>query len=127
LKEALDIYLRLAQREHQPTAGLAITYARLGRKEEARKILGELIRIANTRYFPGDQIASVYLALGENDEAFRWLDRAIQEHSAPIHRISFAPEFRPLRLDRRFPDLLRRIGLHPAKLLEATKPSVISN
>jgi adenylate cyclase len=111
LQEALDIYLRLAQREHQPSAGLAITYVRLGRKEEARKVLGDLIQIADTRYFPGDQIASVYLALGENDEAFRWLDRAVQERSGSINRVVFAPEFRLLRSDSRFPDLLRRIGL----------------
>jgi tetratricopeptide (TPR) repeat protein len=115
LNEALDIYLRLAQREHQPSAGLAITYARLGRDDEARKVLSELIRIANSRYFPGDQIASVYVALGENDEAFHWLDRAVEEHSGSIHRVAFAPEFRPLRSEPRFPDLLRRIGIEPAK------------
>jgi tetratricopeptide (TPR) repeat protein len=119
--EALDIYLRLAQREKQPSAGLAITYARLGRQAEARKVLDDLIRIANNRYFPGDQIASVYVALGENDEAFRWLDRAVEEHSGSIHRVTSAPEFRPLRSDRRFPDLLRRIGLDPTKLLAAPK------
>jgi adenylate cyclase len=115
LNEALDIYLRLAQREHQPSAGLAITYARLGRNEEARKVLDDLIRMAVTKYFPADQIASVYVALGENDEAFRWLDRAVEEHSGSIHRVTSAPEFRPLRADQRFPDLLRHIGLEPAK------------
>jgi tetratricopeptide (TPR) repeat protein len=30
LREALDIYVRLQQTSHKPTAGLAITYARLG-------------------------------------------------------------------------------------------------
>ncbi len=121
LAEALEIYLRVENATHQPTAGLAITYARLGKKDEARKILAELIEIANTGYFPGDQIASVYVALGENDEAFRWLDRAITEHSAPIHSIGFSPEFRALHSDPRFPDLLRRIGLDPAKFIEKKK------
>ena len=115
--EALDIYLRLQQTTHQPTGGLAITYARLGRKEEARKVLGELIRIANTSYFPGEVIASVYVALGENDEAIHWLDRAIKEHSGAIHGIGVAREFRLLHSDPRFADVLRRIGLDPVKFL----------
>jgi TolB-like protein/Tfp pilus assembly protein PilF len=119
LLEALDIYLRLQQTRHQPSGGLAITYARLGRKEEARKVLGELIQIANTRYFPGEVIASVYVALGENDEAIHWLDRAIKEHSGAIHGIGVAREFRMLHSDPRFPDLLKRIGLDPAKLAGA--------
>jgi tetratricopeptide (TPR) repeat protein len=120
LNEALDIYVRLQQTRHQPTAGLAITLARLGRKEEARQVLDELIQMANTGYFPGDLIASVYVALGENDQAFHWLERAIQEHPGAIHEIAYAREFRPLHADPRFPDLLRRIGLDPSKF-PATK------
>jgi adenylate cyclase len=116
LPEALDIYLRLQQTRHQPTAGLAITYARLGRKQEAQKVLGELIQIANTRYLPGEVIASVYVALGDRDDAFRWLDRAVKEHSGAIHGIAFEREFRPLRGDPRFADVLRRIGLDPKNL-----------
>jgi adenylate cyclase len=121
LQEALDIYLRVKQTRHQPTAGLAVTYAGLGRKEEARKVLDQLIQIANTRYFPGDQIASVYVALGDKEEAFHWLDRAIKEHSGPIHRIAFDREFRPLHFDPRFAELLRRLGVDPAKFLGKKK------
>ena len=122
LREALEIYLRLAQTRKYSSTGLAITYARLGKKDEARKVLSELIQIANTRYLPGEQIASVYVALGDNDNAIQWIDRAIKEHSAPVGLIAHAREFRPLRSDPRFPDLLRRIGLDPAKFAaEKTK------
>ena len=118
LKEALEIYLRLEKTRKQPTAGLAITYARLDRQEDARRVLGKLIETADTRYFPGEQIASVYVALGEKEEALRWIERAIDERSGPIHGIGRGREFRPLRSDARFPELLRRIGLDPAKVLD---------
>lgn len=116
LKEALDIYERLEKTRKQPTAGLAITYARLGREKEARRVLTKLVEIADTRYFPGEQIASVYVALGDKEAAFHWIERAIAEHSGPIHCLAFAPEFRALRSDPRFPDILRRIGVDPAKI-----------
>ena len=114
LNEALDIYLRVAQASKQPSAGLAITYARLDRAAEAKKVLDELINVANTRYFPGEQIASVYVALGNKDEAFRWLDRAMDERSGPIHSLAVRPEFKPLYSDPRFARALKRIGLDPA-------------
>ena len=121
LREALEIYLRVAQSTGQPTAGLAITYARLGKKEEAQKILDELLSVAKTNYFPGDQIASVYVALNEKEEAFRWLNRAIDEHSGPIHRIGFDRDFRSLQSDPRFAEILRRIGVDPARVLPEKK------
>jgi TolB-like protein/tetratricopeptide (TPR) repeat protein len=113
LRQALDIYLRLKETRRKAAPGLAITYARLGMKEEAKKVLSELVQAANTRYVPAEQIASVFVALGDKEEAFRWLDRGVDEHSATIHEIGRAPEFRALHSDPRFGDVLRRIGLAP--------------
>ena len=117
LAEALEIYLRVEETRHQPMAGLAITYAGLGRKEEARKVLNQLIQQADSTYFPGEEIASIYVSLGENDEAIHWLERAVSEHSGAIHGISFSRDLRPLHSDPRFVALLRQIGLDPAKSL----------
>jgi tetratricopeptide (TPR) repeat protein len=117
LAEALEIYLRVEETRHQPMAGLAITYAGLGRKEEARKVLNQLIQQADSTYFPGEEIASVYVSLGEKEEAIHWLERAVSEHSGAIHGISCSRELRPLHSDPRFVALLRQIGLDPAKSL----------
>jgi hypothetical protein len=82
---------------------------------QARHILNQLVEKAHTQYVVADSIASVYVALGENDEASRWPERAFAEHSGPLHGIAFYREFRPLRSDPRFAELLRRIGVDPAK------------
>jgi len=87
---------------------MAITYARMGRPADARRILDQLLAKARTQYFPGDSIAAVYVALDDKDEAFSWLERAREEHSYPLYTFLFSPEFRPLHSDPRFADLVRR-------------------
>jgi TolB-like protein/Flp pilus assembly protein TadD len=119
LDDALAIYLKAREMTHEPTAGLAITYARLGRESEARRVLQQLIDKANRSYVAGEQIATVFVALDDHDEAFRWLNRAVDEHSANI--ISTRRELRPLHSDARFPELLRRMGIDPAKVLGRQK------
>jgi TolB-like protein/tetratricopeptide (TPR) repeat protein len=114
LDDALTIYLRAREVTHEPTTGLAITYARLGRANEARQVLQDLIDKANRSYVAGDQIATVFVALNDYDEAFRWLNRAVDEHSA--NTISTRRELRPLHSDSRFPHLLLRMGIDPAKI-----------
>ncbi len=119
LDDALAIYLKAREMTHEPTAGLAITYARLGQMSEARRVLQQLIDKANSSYVAGEQIATVFVALDDHDEAFRWLNRAVDEHSANI--ISTRRELRPLHSDARFPELLRRMGIDPAKVLGRQK------
>ena len=115
--KAIALYLKAQQTTQLPSSGLAITYVRMGRQVEARHILNQLIEKARTRYIAADSIAAVYVALGEKDEAFRWLERAYAEHSWGVPNIAVSHEFRPLRSDPRYADLLRRTGLDPAKAL----------
>jgi adenylate cyclase len=114
--EAVALYEKAQAVTHFASAGLAITYARMGRQPEAQRILNELVEKAQTQYVAAERIASVYVALGRNDEAFRWLERAFNEHSANLYTFAFHPEFRALRSDPRFADLLRRIGIDFAKV-----------
>src|SRR5437867_9327732 len=107
LEDALALYLKAQEGTHEPDAGLAITYARLGRITEAKRMLQQLIDKANRGYVAGEQIACVFVALDNHDEAFRWLNRAVDEHSGNI--ITIHRELRPLYSDSRFPLLLRRM------------------
>ena len=115
--QAITLYLRAQEAMRLPSSGLAITYARMGRQPEARRILNELVEKARVQYVAADRIAAVYVALGQNDEAFRWLERAAAERNAILQFIAFSRDFLPLRSDPRFADLLRRMGVDPTKVL----------
>ncbi len=115
LEDALALYLKAQQGAHEPNAGLAIAYARLGRITEAQRMLQQLIDKANRGYVAGEQIASVFVALDNHDEAFRWLNRAVDEHSG--NPIATYRELHPLYSDSRFPLLLRRMGIDPTKVV----------
>ncbi|MGI9088751.1 MAG: tetratricopeptide repeat protein [Chthoniobacterales bacterium] len=121
LADAIAVYEKAREVSKQPMPGLAVTYARAGRTAEARQILDQFIEQARTKYFAGDAIAEIYVALGERDEAFRWLDRAADEHSAPLEGLARRPEFRPLHDNPRFAALLRRVGLDPETALAPSR------
>ena len=61
----------------------------------------------------------MHVVLGENEQAIRELQRAYDEHSSSLHFIGIAPEFEPLRADKRFVSIVERIGLEPEKVFAA--------
>jgi pentatricopeptide repeat protein len=90
------------------TAILVHIYGRMGRTEEARALLSEVLARGDA---PPYFIALAYVGLGENDKAFKWLDKALQERAGPFNELNADPMFGPLRADPRFAALLRRMGL----------------
>ena len=122
--EAIALYTKSQEATRLPSSGLAITYTRMGRQVEARTILAQLLQAREKRYVSAPVIAAVYVALGDKEEAFRWLERAFEEHSGILQWIAFLPEFRPLHSDARFPHLLRRIGASRNSILAITETTV---
>jgi serine/threonine-protein kinase len=90
--------------------GLALTYARAGRTEEARKLLYELNDRAKKEYVSPAVLATPYGGLGERDVAFVLLDKAYAERDNRITYLSMEPIYDPLRSDPRFDALLQEIG-----------------
>jgi len=112
--QAIALYKKAQELGGRPGFGLAITYARLNQPDQARRALDAAV--ANRNYTPGDAIAHVHVALQADDEAIRELERACDERSSSLHFVGIAPEFAPLRSDKRFLSILKRIGLEPEKV-----------
>jgi len=92
-------------------AHLAYGYAMVGRHEEAKAILANLVSPGN--HPPPFHMALAYVGLGDHDEAFRWLERAREEHAPWLVTLNIDRAFDGLRVDSRFGDIVRAMGLVP--------------
>jgi tetratricopeptide (TPR) repeat protein len=93
---------------------LGCAYAKLGKKEEAIKILGQLDELSKERYISPLQRATVYSGLEMYDQAFEHLEKAwsqkepflaLSAYSVKAH--SFFPQ--EFRLDKRYKALMRKM------------------
>jgi TolB-like protein/lipopolysaccharide biosynthesis regulator YciM len=116
--DAIALYKKSQDLSGRVPFGLAITYAKMNRREEAQEIL-DAACASRGSYTPGDAIAHVRVELQEHEDAIRELERAYEEHSSSLHFIGIAPEFAPLRENKRFVAIVRRIGLEPEKVFAA--------
>ena len=109
-EQAIELHQKAGKLSREWKCGLAHTYAMAGRLHEARQALTEL----EADHTPWDTwfIALIYVALGEKDQAFRWLEVAYGPPNHPyLPWIRCYPEFKSLRDDPRFSDLMRRMNL----------------
>ena len=116
--EAIALYEKSQSISGRVPFGLAITYAKMGRRKEAQEIL-EAACASRGSYTPGDATAHVRVELQQHEEAIRELERAYEEHSSSLHFIGIAPEFAPLRPDKRFLSIVKKIGLKPESVFAA--------
>jgi TolB-like protein/tetratricopeptide (TPR) repeat protein len=117
--DAIALYKKSQDISGRVPFGLAFTYGRMNRREEAREIVKAACE-SRGGYTPGDAIAPLHVMLNEHDDAIRELERAYEEHSSSLHFIGIAPEFEPLRSDKRFISIVERIGLEPKKVFAIT-------
>jgi len=93
-------------------ANLAYIYGLSGQQAKANQQLSKLLDM--NRLQPMDPMVFViaYLGTGNNDQAMTWLEKAYAQHSNSLTALKVDPMFDPLRSDRRFQNLLRRVGLN---------------
>ena len=90
---------------------LGLAYGLAGRKDEANKVLNELLELKKHRYVTPAALVNVYIGLANKDQAFVWLEKAFEERSNYLAYLKVFPILDPLRADPRFADLIRRVGL----------------
>ena len=92
-------------------AALVRAYAKSQKKHEANEMLNELNELSKQQYVSAYEVATIYVVLGNNEQAFQLLEQAYGEHSFHLVYLNVSPQFKPVRSDRRFQDLVQRIGL----------------
>lgn len=117
--DAIALYKKAENLSGRVPFGLAIAYARMNRRKEAQETLEAAVG-SRRSYTPGDAIAHVHVALQAPDEAIRELKRAYEEHSSSLHMVGIAPEFAPLRSDKRFLSILQKIRLDPDRVFRVS-------
>lgn len=75
----------------------------------------ELVTNIDTNAFEGGNdyrgVALVYAALGDADKTFDWLEKSFAMHEESLCSLKIDPKLDSIRNEKRFDELLRRIGL----------------
>jgi TolB-like protein/DNA-binding winged helix-turn-helix (wHTH) protein/Flp pilus assembly protein TadD len=93
------------------TAQVGVALAAAGRKREALRIAHELETISRKRYVSPYGLAQIYATLNSDEETFKWLQAAYSDRAVWMEYLAVDPVFVRYHSDRRFQELLRRIGL----------------
>jgi TolB-like protein/DNA-binding winged helix-turn-helix (wHTH) protein len=115
LPEAIAEYQKavdLSNGNFDAVASLGHAYAVVGNRVAAEKILRRLEQESKTGHASPYLIATIYAGLGNKDKAFELLEESYREKSLDV-AWTFKPDPRidNLRSDRRFQNLLSRVGL----------------
>lgn len=90
---------------------LGYAQAVAGRREDALATAKELEQRFAAGEGDGVRIASVFVGLGDKDRVFEWLEKDFQAKRPSLVEIFQEHEFKSLRGDPRFKDLVKRMGL----------------
>ncbi|HET6181033.1 MAG TPA: protein kinase [Candidatus Sulfotelmatobacter sp.] len=126
--EAIDEYkqaLTIAGSRPLWSGFLGQVYAAAGRTDDALDILHELRAVAKQRYVPPTAFVILYAGLGMIDDAFHWLDRAVEQRDGLLIYLKVGSVFDNLRSDRRFTEILARVGLQGDPVLDVKHPLLI--
>ena len=113
--EAIDNLQRAVKLDNSLTvlALQAQVFAVAGRTDEAKAVLAKVEKAARSRYFCPYEIGSVYATLDDSDAAFKFFRKGTDERADCMAWLGVEPWLDRFRVDSRYHDLLRDIGLTP--------------
>src|SRR5262245_35983420 len=74
-------------------------------------MLNDFNDLSTQQYVSAYEVATIYVELGNNERAFQLLEEGYAEHSFHLVNLNVSPQFKSLRSDPRFQDLVQRMGL----------------
>ena len=105
--------IAMSENVAHPRGLLGYAYAKLGKKDDALRVLEELEELSKRRYVAPSSRAFIYSGL-DDERAFQALEEAYQQRSASLVWIRVFPHWDDLRAQPRFQDLLRRMNFPEA-------------
>jgi TolB-like protein/Flp pilus assembly protein TadD len=110
IPQAMAEYQKASALDEDWLAFLGHLYGKIGRKDEARKILGQLQAVREQRYLDPVNLATVYLGLGDRERALTSLEQSYGDRNGNwLIYIRIDPFLDPLRGDPRFEALAEKI------------------
>ena len=109
--EAVSGFLAFEKAFNQPSWGLAMTYGRMGKRNDALRVIQALEERRKTHWVDGVFIGMGYAAIGDKDKAMEWFETAGREKSFSLRAFMNwdFPWTRSMNSDPRFVALRKRV------------------
>ncbi|MFZ3333479.1 MAG: winged helix-turn-helix domain-containing protein [Candidatus Acidiferrales bacterium] len=92
-------------------AQVGVSLGLAGEKKEALRAIRELQDISVKRYVSPYGVAQIYAALNDKEQTYKWLETAYRDRAVWMSYLAVDPVFDSIRSEKRFRDLLHRVGL----------------
>lgn len=112
----LQTSLELSGQSTVMLSALGHAYGTAHQYDAARKVLGQLVELSQSRYISSYEIALIHIALDEHDRGLDLLDVALAERSGWLPYLLNDVRLDPVRSTSRFASLTARVGLRPVSL-----------
>ncbi|HEY2843733.1 MAG TPA: hypothetical protein VGJ09_08790, partial [Bryobacteraceae bacterium] len=91
---------------------MALVKGAAGKKDEAEKLLHQIEEAAKQQYVCNYEISQVYASMGDAKQAFKWLNSGVEQQCDCMVWLQGEPWMDPIRTDKRYQDLIERVGLN---------------